>query len=449
MMAIIRSNSLTLILGLLLTTKLFAQTTNSACNVTPPTYNSCQNTAGMIDFISAPDNLQMTSGIYYLNVTGNYNIQKNATLNGGTLIVCGGTVNNMERINFNNGTLIISPSATVNHANSLQINGSTGAVYNYGTLRVNGTLTVQGSTLYNSETGYISTKNMEVDKNVRNLGAIDVTERLHIKGTGAVCMGNGAIISTREVYNDSHNSIAVPTGAACFSYKTTLGGNRAITGTDKLYICRAAGSSAPANIGSTTVAGNGRVISNCTNCAMPLNTELLSFELNNAVKGEISIDFNMNIDRDVKEIVLEHATFTGEFNEISIFKQWDQEADEIPFSYKHDDYRIGTNYYRLVVVKDDGTRQTLITKSIKIVASGDFFIYPNPANSGQEVTIQHQVNADQYTEVEVYSIVGRHISTIKLERGKLFHAMEFPKGQLILKFVTNGELMETVPLIVN
>ena len=157
----------------------------------------------------------------------------------------------------------------------------------------------------------------------------------------------------------------------------------------------------------------------------------------------------MKIDRDVKSVVLEHATFTGDFKEISSISDWDKQADEVRFKNEHTAFRNGTNYYRLVVVKDDGTRQTLITKSIKIVASGDFFIYPNPAISGQEVTIQHYVNADQYTEVEVYSIVGRLISKINLERGKLFHAMEFPKGQLILKFVTNGELMETVPLIVN
>lgn len=420
-------------------------TSNTACSLTPPSIISCTQTSGAINLENA-GTTQLSSGTYYFNVTGTQNFPNNFSLNGATLILCGGTINNLNNLNFNNGILIIAPGTTVNHSQSLHVNGGNGILYNYGRLNVQNSLVIQARGLYNHLGAIITANNIDVNSNTRNLGQIQVNERIDIKGSGRICASDGSYISTKHAYNDGQNAIAVPTGYSCFSYSASFGGNNSIAATNNLYLCRKQGASAPVN----NSAGQSSLINNCENCAIPLNIELHQFDYEQ-FEQSMYFKWTMTISNDYARIELNHFddwgvsrnVFTKDVLQANKTEKYEFRAtDELVSS-------LGNNYYQLIGVRKNGEREILKTVSTSFKSTQKAVIYPNPAIAHNPLSV-HLPNYDiqDRMSLEVYSIIGNKILDIDAVENTNLLKISLDSGQYRMLILKNGEVIEVQTIIV-
>lgn len=410
----------------------------------PPTLISCEQVEGAINLENA-STTHLSSGTYYLKTTGTQNFPNNFTLNGATLILCGGTINNLNNLNFNNGILIIAPGTTVNHTQNLHINGGNGTLFNYGILNIQNSLVVQARGLYNHVGATITTHTLDVNSNIRNLGQIQVNERIDIKGGGRICAGDGSYISTKHAYNDGQNSIAVPTGYSCFSYSASFGGNNSIAATNNLYLCRKQGASAPVN----NSAGQSSLINNCDNCAIPLNIELHQFDYEQ-IDQSMYFKWTMTISNDYARIELNHFDDLGVSRNVftkNVLQA--NKTEKYEFRATDEQVYLGNNYYQLVGIRRNGEREILKTLSTNFKSTQKAVIYPNPVSAHNPLNV-HLPNYDQLDRMslEVYSIVGNKILDMDAVDHTNLLKFSLDSGQYRMLILKNGEVVDVQTIIV-
>lgn len=180
-------------------------------------------------------------------------------LNGGTIIVAGGTltINGSGTLNLNINVTIVN-YGNLNINRDIQMQNSGNAIINATTaavIRMSGyKLTVTGS---NTSSG-----NILINKGSIYLGTLEVTSN-----SNGVCVGNQSILQTQNYINTKTNAITVEPGAVAVLGVTGSGRNDApLSASSNLRICK---SSSATFSGSSSV-GSATVYENCSSSAAAL-----------------------------------------------------------------------------------------------------------------------------------------------------------------------------------
>lgn len=390
--------------------KLIAQ-----CAVAP--YTSCSGLPSGSTQINPGSSFGMNSGIYYY--TGGATTLNLQFFNGGTLIICGGPVT-INGLNTGGDVIITSEGALITNGN-VNVQNSR-RIYNMGSLTINGNINVNTDGIVNS-------------------GVITVTGEIRFNGGGRMCMNNGATLSAGSVNNNQSNSISVPSGNACISYSGSFGGNNPSTNTSNLYICQQSGASNP----SGSSAGSGSVISNCTNCAVPLSLDLISFDVFQNAKG-IELNWTTANERNISYFIIEIAGEDGVFESLSAVESKGNENIQTNYSHQDEIQRFGVNYYRLSEVDYNGNQVALAVRTI-LTKNHPFIVYPNPTNAGASTKINYRPKNNN-SILEFYSPVGKLVATIDMNMNSSFYEINLPKGQYIIRLTEDSKLISVEKLTV-
>ncbi|MBO9632667.1 MAG: hypothetical protein J7578_06070 [Chitinophagaceae bacterium] len=382
-------------------------------------------------------NTTINSGDYYVGPGGgNF---ANISLNGGRLIICGNaTLNNF---NFNNGTLIINTGAVVKVNSQVNMGGSM-KLYNYGDLTF-GTHAYLGGMIYNHSGAVITVKGSTAHLNggsFYNNGAMNF-ENVTVN-SGTMCMGSGAQLNAKTVFNNQPNFITVSSGAACMSFETSLGGNNKITSNSNLRICQKTGASNP----SSSITGSATVNANCVGCSSSLPLTLTSFA--GSRKGDqAELNWTTSYEEQVKAFYIEQSTNGRDYTSVK----------EIPANNRPSAYRTlvalpKDSYFRLRMVDIDGTTtySGIITVQ-QLTTNFELTVTSNPVRSANASVLISTQQSQQGTLMLVDNS-GRMIrrTLVSAQKGDNRIAVDLTgvtNGQYFLYFQGNQDRSKTVPLI--
>lgn len=174
----------------------------------------------------------------------------------------------------------------------------------------------------------------------------------------------------------------------------------------------------------------------------PLN--LLSFTVQKETNYSAKISWTTALEKDIKEYVVEHSSNAIDFVPINkqtaqlllenYYEQWDHK----PF--------VSTTYYRLKIIKQDGSSFYSPIKTISFEeAINDIEIFPNPTCQDVQVTINS--NIQQLVWIKLYNLRGELIDSepIQLDVGRSTKSLSLgdkPSGTYFIRMIgKDGQLL--------
>ncbi len=416
------------------------------------TYDLCGGGNGILK-----PNTNIASGTKYW-WSGTSTTINGVDFNGGTLVVCEGNLN-IGSGNFNSGTIIVLPTATLSLPYST-LNNCT--IYNYGEIYFTSAWTsCQPCFIHNNPYGKIvCTGNLVLNNNstIINKDTVIVNGNLVIQtnSSPAICKSNCSVTKVNgDFTNNYNNTVSASSGCDCLwilGNSITL--NNVLTNSSNLNVCDAPGGTVinPSNWGSASVT------SNCSGgCSQVLPIELLEFTANprdNYVELYWKTATQINNDY----FVVEKSIDAQNWQQLVIVKG--AGTSYVPLEYLGIDSQPyeGINYYRLKQVDFDGTysySKIIAVKYSRNVATtnGEPILFPNPVGAGENLNIQFPAN---YMEVLVVlrDMMGREVfsKAIVFEENNLLYAIpldkELPSGMYLVTASSHRNLLFSKKIII-
>ncbi len=442
---------------------------SSFCQCTAPpgaASNNC-TTPGSIQLTS--DNTNINTGQEYF-FTGSGTINS-VNINGGILRICGNL--SLTNLNFNNGSIIVEPSGSLNYAGSAAtVTSSNQEITNYGTLMMtqnyqlnNNSFLVNHGTLDMSLTDFLTatpliigspdaflvnepsglfnlpTLNANINSAFINRGTSQFGN-LTINSQGSVCMGAGSVIITNNITNNPANSISVESGMACISYNGQAVMNNQLSNTSSLFVCRLAGSQnpAPSSFGSATV------LNPCTSCQVALPVSLVSFTGSPIDNGYL-LQWTTASEDNVQSFIIESSEDGTNFQPLG-----EVNANNRPSSYTFDASIQTKTFFRLKMVDIGGSfKYSAILLAMPSIKSNQLIISPNPVES-DHVDLIFTLLSDVNGQLSMTDMTGQVVKqqSLQLKEGSSSIRWSLnivPAGIYLLSFRNERVQIETEKLV--
>ena len=323
------------------------------------------------------DNTTISIGDTFYHDGSNISLA-NTTIDGGTLVICDTIVFN--GFSFYSGNLIITSTGYATFNSYYNSSGGTDHhYYNYGSTVYNLPMTINGSGrfVFNAIGAHLTVNGdcIVAGGLMVNEGDIIINGELRFEGAGEACLGPGSSATAETVSNDHLNAISVPEGTACIAYSDDFWGNQQITQDTGLFICQQPGALAPGTHSYAGVAGNATVISNCTDCSVPLPLTLLSFSA--VVKGaEILLEWKTADEYNLLSFIIEKSNDALHFEKIGKVMAHN-ESYTYRYTTKPD---APLSFFRLKIIDQDGSWEYSKIAMVSAYSAENtiWTVYPNP-----------------------------------------------------------------------
>jgi hypothetical protein len=430
------------IIFLLATSLSFAQSCPPTIPAAPTCPNSCASN-------TAANNDNVTTGNTQCHVSGNSNFG-NYALNGGTLVVSGGTlnINNFDiggtgstilvtggtlTINWRNlnslgnlrvcgGTVNISGN---NYNNGFNYNVATGATLNFSTtFNANGNMTItnRGTTNFNGNGSYGFNNSNNAINNagtitgsnanwalassstvVNNTGSISIRD-LAMNNGNYMNMGNGAALNIRNLdSNNQTNSFCVAAGGcANFNVSGTAQMNNSLTSSSGIRYC---GATPTGGAGG----GTGSATISCVACPVILPLTWLSFQ-GKAIQNTIYLQWTTSQEVNTSHFEVEYSKNGIDYQVLAKINTYNLLTPN-EYAYTHTSPTETNNYYRIKQIDTDkkfSYSKIIAVKMENIDKNRLSFIanvFPNPAKDQLLVTFQTPINPN--TLYQLIDLQGR------------------------------------------
>lgn len=386
---------------------LLYRTSFSQCLPAAPAVNICGGGNG-----AAGNGQNIGLGQTYWFSGGPTTFGSGVNLNGGTLRVCGNLT--MSSISFNSGRIIIESggSLTLNVGGNVDLNGNC-TITNRGFFSINHSLQMQGSNnrIWNDASTAIfnvhgTLKFNSTSSKLINKGTVNADD-IYIESTalaGAICLEDGAIVSTATLTNNFTGSIAYAgTGAspACVSVSTSALRNNNVASSTLIDICAHTGISYTGSAGW----GTATVTNNCTSsCIALLADELISFTAS-AVNGKNRLQWIMADNSPASAVFYVEASGDGiHFHTIGSMHG---AAGKSIYTF-YDEEQTNTNlYYRLQQIVPGGGSGYSPIISVRAAKQASLQVFPNPIHAGGTITFIVDAPASTLARVSLIDVNGR------------------------------------------
>jgi Secretion system C-terminal sorting domain len=168
-------------------------------------------------------------------------------------------------------------------------------------------------------------------------------------------------------------------------------------------------------------------------CSLPL--ELLLFEAQIKVTN-VKLHWQTANEQNVEYFVVERSQNTSDFNPINSVKA----KNNIKQSYEVTDEKplLGTSYYRLKMVDEDGSSQYSAIKSVRLSATNKLSFYPNPASDFLNI----QFTENMENEFSIANLLGQIL--VKCQVTERINIEKLPSGTYL--FMLNNQHFKFVKL---
>lgn len=333
----------------------------------------------------------------------------NVNMNGGTLVVCGGTLT-ISSGSFNNGTIIVM-GGTLNIDYALNMS-NTATIINYSTLNFNNSLTLSGvpARIYNNTGGTMNVTGALITNNsssIINSSTVNALSTFTINNSSgpALCQNlNAEFNVTGDFTNALNNGISSPSGHSCIYFAGNITLNLVGSNTADLNVCDDASGTTggPSNWGAATV------FSSCVACATNLPVELLNFEAKEQATGAVALNWATSSEINNEYFTVERSRDGNHWEPILNTPGAGNSQQTLYYTAWDENPMQGMCYYRLKQTDFDGAFEYSHVVAVKINSGehGTVQAYPNPTTAVLNVVGDEL----ELTDVVVLDIVGKNVT---------------------------------------
>jgi hypothetical protein len=210
------------------------------------------------------------------------------------------------------------------------------------------------------------------------------------------------------------------------------------------------------DVGSDEINGTGNLIaypldSTQVGAGTPFQTVLLSNLKNfNATLMNQSAQLNWQAMGDINLSAYEIEWSTNSVNFLLIGRQTSMMTSNTiqTYFFVHNNLAEGKNYYRLKMMKADGTFDYSVVRLIDTKKSAEINIYPNPAAKEVNVEISGTINSS--IEILLFDVSGKVVKRMVTNQNNNAMSLELlAKGMYHIQVIEQGKLMRTYPVIIH
>ncbi|GCC53594.1 hypothetical protein SanaruYs_38390 [Chryseotalea sanaruensis] len=374
-----------------------------------------------------------------MSITGNYNLP------GGTL-----NVNAGKKLTIS-GNLVVG------------IGGGGNVVNVYGTLEIAGNVTLNsdfrihpgGKVVVDGSVTVINSQYLRIGTAAAPPGYADmvIKQNLVSQSSGDVTINqNGRLAVYGNVTNDTSGDtvITVNQGGQVYIHGNVnlIGGGDDIINNNSsdpygLYVngtvsASGGGSTIDSNVGDkqdllNTNSGFANWVASQSDSPLPV--ELLFFKTlknNGSVELKWATASQLNFDY----FSVEHSTDGFAWNEISRIKGEGTTQSKNEYNLKNAMFLAGNNYYRLKMVDLDGTFEFSKVLVITIDEPTDIFIYPNPVNQSELISIELNFLPNDGDRIVICNIYGLELLSIPIYLTKVqLQLSDFKPGAYLINYI--------------
>jgi len=357
---------------------------HAQCTVAPIAAASCSGGNG-----AASSGLNINSGTYWVNSAATF-----STLNmsGGTLRVCGNLT--IQQFNLNSGNIVVEHGGILTisswggGATTTNLNGNVVFV-NRGTIYITASMTFQNSGNYIindlSTSDFVVAGKITVNSNgltVANRGLMSISSLYYQGAAGGFCLAPLSSTSIFNLTNVTTNgfSYAGASSPACLSIGGSATLTNALTNSSSVHVCLGGTSSGAGGWGSAVVA------TGCSSCNVVLPLGIYDMT---ATRDATGVRLRWTSGPVPVLVPGDNGVYYAERSldgvNFETFATVDADAFGV-YTVSDPDVTASRIYYRVRAVSA-GVMVYSAVALVETAVSGQFQIYPNPAESNTAVTL--------------------------------------------------------------